>query len=270
MLSQTGRRTSAVHPDSAAVTGGTDRTVGLVALVFLAVVLAAVPAPAASAASASAGAGAGPLEHVGEDEHVVAAAGGLDPVGLDEVAEEVPSALSDGQWLVSHLDLPRHGPGIAFVVGYERGTNGNALDNEMRARIYQHVVDVPGSSIADLVRASDVDRSTLRYHVKVLERASLVESRSLLGHHRVYSTPVDGAATAPAAALATQSTARVVRAVERLQPVRVTELGSELGLAPSTVSSHVARLAAAGVLTREHDGREVFVRLSPETQAYLD
>ncbi|AUV80321.1 hypothetical protein C2R22_00485 [Salinigranum rubrum] len=266
MLVQTEKLASAVRSDSAAFTHGAGRTVGFAALVFLVVVLTAMPASAASAAPT----GESALEPTDEDGCVAVAVTGLDSVGLDEVAEEVPSALDDGQRLVSHLDLPRRAPGIAFVVGYERRANGDALDNEVRAHVYRHVVEVPGRSIADLVRASGVDRSTLRYHVRILDRAGLVESRSVLGHHRVYPTPVDDRATAPAAALATQSTERVVRAVERLQPVGTTDLGSELGLATSTVSSHVDRLVAAGVLTREYDGRAVFVRLSPETRAFLD
>ena len=132
----------------------------------------------------------------------------------------------------------------------------------MRERLYHLVAETPGESIAGLTRASDVERSTVRYHVRVLERAGLVESRSLLGHHRVYPAATDDDAAVVAAALATRSTERVVRAVERLEPVGVTDLGAELDLATSTVSHHVDRLTDAGLLTRHRDGRTVAVRLA--------
>lgn len=260
MFAQTEERASAGRVGRS-TPSGTGRLVGLVALVLLAAVMTAVPATAAPTA--------GTFAHSadGNGRVVEADLGSLD---VGDVAEEVPSALRDGQRVVSHLLSPRRAPGFALLAGYGRDVGGDTLANEMRERVYRHVTAVPGSNVAELVRASGVDRSTLRYHLKVLERAGLVESRSVLGHHRVYPTPVEDGETGPAAALATRSTARVVDAVERLQPVRMTDLGSELGLATSTVSRHVDRLVAAGVLTREHDGRTVLVRLSPETRAYLE
>ncbi|WP_372911063.1 winged helix-turn-helix transcriptional regulator [Salinigranum sp.] len=264
MFAQTEKRASAERIGHA-THSGTGRLVGLVALVLLAAVMTAVPATAAPTA-------AGTFAHAADGNcHAVQTNLGSLGVGdVGDVAEEVPSALRDGQRVVSHLLSPQRVPGFALLVGYERDGDGDTLANERRERVYRHVTAVPGSNIAELVRASGLDRSTLRYHLKVLERAGLVESRSVLGHHRVYPTPVEDDETGPAAALATRSTSRVVDAVGRLQPVRMTDLGSELGLATSTVSNHVDRLVAAGVLTREHDGRTVLVRLSPETRAYLD
>jgi predicted transcriptional regulator len=230
--------------------------------------MTAVPATAAPTAAETFAHAADGAGHAVETDLGSLGVGDVDDVG--DVAEEVPSALRDGQRVVSRLLSPQRTPGFALLVGYERDGDGDTLANERRERVYRHVRAVPGSNVAELVRASGLDRSTLRYHLKILERAGLVESRSVLGHHRVYPTSVEDEETGPAAALATRSTSRVVDAVGRLQPVRMTDLGSELGLATSTVSDHVDRLVAADVLTREHDGRTVLVRLSPETRAYLD
>lgn len=267
VFAQTEERASAERLGHA-THSGTGRLVGLVALVLLAAVMTAVPATAAPTAAETFAHAADGAGHAVETDLGSLGVGDVGDVG--DVAEEVPSALRDGQRVVSRLLSPQRTPGFALLVGYERDGDSDTLANERRERVYRHVRAVPGSNVAELVRASGLDRSTLRYHLKILERAGLVESRSVLGHHRVYPTSVEDEETGPAAALATRSTSRVVDAVGRLQPVRMTDLGSELGLATSTVSDHVDRLVAADVLTREHDGRTVLVRLSPETRAYLD
>lgn len=156
-------------------------------------------------------------------------------------------------------------PALAPVLGYSRHDDSDPLAHETRRAIYEVVGDAPGTyaaAVADEVGEPD---STVRYHLRVLEGESLVQSEVIRGRRRVFRSDVEDPRLA--AATADGPTASVLDAVGREGPTSVSTLSDVLDRAPSTVSYHVSRLSEAGLVTRERDGRQVLVSLTPSASS---
>lgn len=155
----------------------------------------------------------------------------------------------------------------AVLLGYSRQANGEPLDNDVRRQVHERVRATPGAHIAALVEATDVSRSTVRYHLNVLEAAGLITGEMIRGKHR-YAPAGEDLVTA--AALYDGPAREVLDGVARFEPVSVTGLADAVDRAPSTVSHHLDRLADVGLLEREREQGRVVVRLLPEARQHVD
>lgn len=166
-------------------------------------------------------------------------------------------------------DVPREPvpPIIVPPVGYSRYDDSDPLDNEVRREVYEAVRQSPGDYLAGIAAGLEATVSTVRYHVRVLEDEGLVRTATVRGKHRVY--PAATADPEVAAALNDESTARVIAAVHRHEPISVSSLADELDRARSTVSYHLARLEDDAVLSREREGESVSVTLTATTRESL-
>lgn len=152
-------------------------------------------------------------------------------------------------------------PTLVPVIGYSRHDGSDPLEHETRRAIYDAVGDAPGTYVAALAEAVDQPDSTVRYHVRVLEEEALVSSEVIRGRRRVFHSDVEDPELA--AATVDPETSSLLAAVERSEPASVSTISTSLDRSPSTVSYHVSRLAEAGLVTRERDGRRVLVSLTP-------
>lgn len=150
---------------------------------------------------------------------------------------------------------------LVALVGYSRYDDSDPLEHEVRNELHAVVSRAPGLPIAEVAREVDSAVSTVRYHVRVLERESLVEATRVDGRNRLY--PVGfGGDVERAAALEDEATRAVLTAVQRHEPINVTALAEALDRSPSTVSHHEKRLVAAGLVDRERDGKRVQLSLT--------
>lgn len=149
-------------------------------------------------------------------------------------------------------------PVAVLLFGYLRQADGAPLDHEVRSLVFDHVRSTPGAHIAAIAEGTDVPRSTVRYHLRVLEEAGLIDGATVRGRHRYAPA---GADLQLAAALHDDPTRAVLEAVDRFEPVSVSGLAEEIDRAPSTVAHHLDQLERAGLLTRERAGGQVNVRL---------
>jgi len=134
--------------------------------------------------------------------------------------------------------------------------------------VYDAIASSPGIYLSRLSERSDVPRSTVRYHVRVLERERLVRSEKLRGRRRF--VPVDVADADLAAALHDDATAPVVDAISRRGPASVSTLADELDVSAATASYHLGRLEDAGVVNRERVDNEVVNSLTSAARAVVE
>lgn len=172
----------------------------------------------------------------------------------DEVLAEVASATVSSASTVGPTPL-------LVVAGYARH-NSSPLDNEVRNEVFRAITASPGAYVAAVADETDIPRSTVRYHVRVLERESLVFSEKIRGKQRYF--PIDDDHPTLTAALADDTVATVMSAVAWTEPATTSELAAELDRAPSTVSHHLSRLEEDGLVERERDGGAVLTRIAPE------
>lgn len=156
---------------------------------------------------------------------------------------------------------------LGVVLGYSRYDGSDPLENELRENVYKTITASPGIYIAKLSNETTIHRSTVRYHVRVLEEEGLVSETVLQGKHRLY--PAEQNNLSLIAALDEEATAAVLQALLRLEPASVSLLADDLDRAPSTVSHHLTRLADEGLVTRERDRNTVCTRLLPHVRETL-
>ena len=150
---------------------------------------------------------------------------------------------------------------------YSRHDDSDPLEHDVRAAVHEAVVERPGLHLSGLAETTDVPLSTVRHHVRVLERERLLAGVKLRGKRRFF--PMDTDDHELTAALTDEATATVLAAVARNEPASVTTLALDLDRDASTVSHHLSRLTEDGLVERERDGRQVLTRLSPRVRAAL-
>lgn len=238
------------------------------------VLLAAVVLLTAAAVGPAAGGVLAELDRTGDEHGLTASADtspttfaddvlrqGTAPVGTsDRLASSVVDAVSDRITTpADRVAAPDWTPPVAFLLfGYTRQADGATLENEIRERVFHHVRSTPGAHIAAIADGTDVPRSTVRYHLRVLEDANLIEGATIRGRHRYAPAEAD---LELAAALHDGPTRAVLEAVGRFEPVSVSGIAEEIDRAPSTVAHHLDQLESAGLLTRERTNGKVHVRL---------
>lgn len=150
--------------------------------------------------------------------------------------------------------------------GPSRVDTDGVLEQPTRAAVYETITDSPGIGLGELAGTVDVTKSTVRYHVGVLDDAGLIEATELGGALRV--TPA-GTSADLAGTLRASPTGAVLGAVAEREPASVTALAAETDRALSTVSHHLTTLEERGLVDRERHGEAVLTTLSDGTRAAM-
>lgn len=142
---------------------------------------------------------------------------------------------------------------------------------EVRQRVYDAIARYPGLHLRGLERQVGVSAPLVQYHVRRLEEAGFVESREQGGYVRFYPTPK---ARSGRLSLADQALVGLLREQVPLHivlllldegPLTHGELVERVGVAKSTLSYHLAKLAEAGIVER---GEGPAVRLCDRDRVY--
>lgn len=139
------------------------------------------------------------------------------------------------------------------------------LQLDARRRIYQHVLDFPGLHLREIARGLRLDPNHVKYHLEYLEKHDLVSIRREDGYVR-YFPRVEG--TVGPRDVLNPDEKRVLAMLRQPVPLHAIlilldrgalshgELAATLGLAPSTLSYHVRKMEASGLVAGEFLGRE--------------
>jgi predicted transcriptional regulator len=167
----------------------------------------------------------------------------------------LPSLLSEG--------LSR----FAAVFRYGRRDGSDPLEHETRSRIAELVTDSPGISMSELATDLDTPLSTIRHHLKVLERERVLNSQKIRGNRRLF--PVGTENEELVAALEKESSAAIIETLQRYGTATVGDIVDEVETSYSTVSYHLSKLADEGIIVQEKDGATKVTQLAPSVQSLL-
>ena len=124
-----------------------------------------------------------------------------------------------------------------------------------RAAILQCVQEVPGIHLRQIERETQLALGQVLYHLDRLEKMGLLVSVRDAGFRRYFGAhDVSRQDKTFVAALRQEMARRVQLALLEDGPMTHGELQSRLGVAASTLSFHLQRLAGAGVVDRERVG----------------
>ncbi|MFA9426655.1 winged helix-turn-helix transcriptional regulator [Natronorubrum sp. A-ect3] len=167
---------------------------------------------------------------------------------------------------------------LAPIFKYSRYDDSDPLENEHRRAVYETIASQPGVYLSQVSDDSGVALSTVRHHVRILEAEGLVATAKVHGKRRYYleadgertvTTPDGTVGVELHAALAEPAKRELLETLAALGPVSNGRLADELECDPSTVSHHLAALAADDLIVREQDGRSVSNDLTPDVETVV-
>ncbi|RBI59960.1 MarR family transcriptional regulator [halophilic archaeon] len=188
----------------------------------------------------------------------------------------IPSTERDGNPLTQlnriietsgYDDITLASAGNTVVTSYSRYDDSNPLENPSRLQIYEAIEDSPGASITEISDQTGIHRSTVRYHIRILEEEQLTTSKSHHGKHRLY--PNDISHQNLHAALNDEALAQILDAIVHHEPLTVTALATLVDRTPGTVSYHLNRLADDELISRDRDGSAVAITAVAEVHELL-
>lgn len=140
-------------------------------------------------------------------------------------------------------------PLIFLMVALDGGMR--ALDIEIRRKIYDLIVTLPGIHFRELQRRSGASSGVLDYHLHYMESRGLIKSDQGDRHTRYYisGTTTEGDRKAMAALRIGGQRKILIYLLERGGSL-LSDVSSGVGLSKSTVSFHTKRLLADGLLIR--------------------
>lgn len=141
---------------------------------------------------------------------------------------------------------------------YHRVRGAQTLEQGTRQRIFAALRERPGLLAAEAARAAGVDPTTAGYHLHRLAKEGLVVGEGPAGRVRYFAAGTVAPSERPGVVAASGSRA-VLDAVNAAPGRTKSELALALGVGRPTISWHVKRLAAAGLVRCERDGKGVRV-----------
>ncbi|WP_227378583.1 winged helix-turn-helix transcriptional regulator [Haladaptatus halobius] len=152
------------------------------------------------------------------------------------------------------------------IASYSRYDESDPLENQVRIEIHDAIKQLPGASISEISDHTGIHRSTVRYHVRILEEEQLTTSKSHRGKHRLYPVdlPHDKSHHNLYAALNEDVPATILNAVVQHGSLTVTGLSEMIDRTPGTVSYHLDRLEDDELVVRNRDGNSVRISTPDE------
>ncbi|TLZ69936.1 MAG: winged helix-turn-helix transcriptional regulator [Methanobacteriota archaeon] len=134
---------------------------------------------------------------------------------------------------------------------YARRKRDELLDHETRGMIRGYILVHPGDSYSDIRRNLALSNGTLSYHLTVLEREGIVHSQTRgsrkLFYPREARLPNDGGGMH-------EVQIRMLRAIEQIPGLAVTDLAGALGITSQLALYHLRALAQEGRIRFERRG----------------
>lgn len=143
---------------------------------------------------------------------------------------------------------------------------------DVRAQVYDAVRRYPGIHLREIERQTGVSATLAQYHLRKLAEDGYVESHEQGGYVRHFPTAKGKSARVmpedvPLVGLLREEVPlHVVLLLLDKGPLTHAELVAELGIAKSTVSYHLAKLAEAGLVERA--GADARLRLTDRERVY--
>ncbi len=150
---------------------------------------------------------------------------------------------------------------------YSRYDDSDPLENQIRLQIHNAIKQSPGASLSEISEQTGIHRSTVRYHVRILEEEQLATSKSHRGKHRLY--PNDESHYRLSAALNEDTPAAILETLVKQGLLTVTGLATVVDRSPGTVSYHLDRLAADDLIQKDRDGNAVAISTTDSVRAVL-
>lgn len=162
---------------------------------------------------------------------------------------------------------------LCWVIGASRSEKQRLLEHDIRRAIYETITDNPGITLADVHQETEIPRTTIETHAKVLWKSGVLH-RDIKRYGKRHYYPeeeIPGEAMQKLIAVEEHETrAAVLAAIPDSGAATPNEIAASIGRESSTVSHHINRLESDGLIEREQDGRTTMISLQPNYAAIIN
>lgn len=160
---------------------------------------------------------------------------------------------------------------ILLPLGFRRVRRHNVLDDDFRRDLYRQITIHPGASTRELRKLTGASRGRLRYHLDMLIREGKVAAVDYRNRFRILretsGIPPSRSASSPASG--TRPRGRYWYLLRSPGATR-NEIAEDLGLSGPTVSQHMQRFEAEGIVVIDREERTFCYRLSRDSREVLN
>jgi len=156
---------------------------------------------------------------------------------------------------------------VWLFFGYRRITKRAALEHETRTAIYDHICAHPGIRLGALIQDLGTNRGTVRYHLGRLQEFGMIATAAVEGQTGYFENRQNYSAleTRVLIYLRNPTTQEILAILLESPAASRQELAQRLGITASSVSWHLQRLKADGIILQEKTGGDVRYSLSGES-----
>ena len=142
------------------------------------------------------------------------------------------------------------------------GKDEIALENQIRKMLYKHISQYPGVSFSTLKRFYELNDSTLRYHLKYLERAEKISSQLKEGilHYYLFNRNWNNQNQQNPDIYTHQLTHEqnnILNTIKQYPGINQSELMSQTALKRHILSYNLSQLINQGIIRKVNNGRNV-------------
>ena len=145
----------------------------------------------------------------------------------------------------------------------------NLLELETRRKIYNFILENPGSHFREISRKIDMPKSTMDYHLNFLNKKGLIIILKKERYNRYYISKKIGKETKKILAILREETPRrILLSMKIYHPVSIDYLSKDLDKSPSTISFHLKKLKDLGLVEKIQINNQIKFCLKDEFKIY--
>ena len=161
---------------------------------------------------------------------------------------------------------------ILLPLGFRRVRRHNVLDDDFRRDLYRQITIHPGASTRELRKLTGASRGRLRYHLDMLIREGKVAAVDYRNRFRYFARNQRYTALEKRiiASLRDETPGPLLVHLLRSPGATRNEIAEDLGLSGPTVSQHMQRFEAEGIVVIDREERTFCYRLSRDSREVLN
>lgn len=122
----------------------------------------------------------------------------------------------------------------------------SALENAKRRRILKIIMQNPGISLKELEKLTKMNRSTLRFHLNLLENEGWIYSVQI-GKHRLFFLTYDDNINL-STLIKSERKKQIIELLNQNRELTIKEIANKLGINYKTVHKHISQLRNIGLV----------------------
>lgn len=153
---------------------------------------------------------------------------------------------------------------LVLVLGYFKFDEEFILLNDTRRTIYEYILDNPGVHLRQILRDLKLSVSTATWHLRVLERAGLINKKKVGNRIIYYPSGMDKRDVLVVAVMNDRKVVDILNYLAKVGKAHLRKIARDLNMNIETVRQKLMRLESMGLILSEEEGNRIVYSLNPD------